>query len=52
MASKCKIPSLPTLSLAIPMPSLPFALPSLPPIPELPKLPTCPLDDPALAGTP
>lgn len=53
MASKCKIPPLPTISLTIPLPGLPFDLPKLPSLPSLPALPTCPLDDPEdTGGTP
>ena len=42
--SKCSFPPLPSLSVAIPVPSL--ALPALPDIelPALPALPPCPID--------
>jgi hypothetical protein len=36
---------LPTLSISITLPGLPFDIPSLPAIPSLPGLPTCPLDE-------
>lgn len=53
MASKCKIPPVPTISLAIPVPGLPFDLPKIPAIPTMPSPPTCPLDDPEdTGGTP
>lgn len=42
--SRCKIPSLTILKLAIPIPQPPFSIPVRPKIPGMPKLPGCPLD--------
>lgn len=42
--SKCKIPTLFALKLAVPKPGVPFAVPTPPEVSALPGVPACPLD--------